>query len=278
MSGVPAWLEAKVSSIAICWRLARPDGVVLGFTSHDRDLRIRGVTYRANPGITPSAIVQGEGLEGDSMSIEGVLEADSLTAADLAMGRWQGAALEIFACDWAAPTAEVLYLSRGRLGDVTRPGLGRRGSFRVELLADIDLAAELLPLRLSPTCRNALGDHGCGVSLDGHRLDWRLAGGEGSLIVLEPGLDDLGRFSQGSVRFLEGHFTGIDRFISETGPSGLLLDSDLPAGALAGVRVRLTPGCDKRLSTCRQRFDNVRMFGGEPHVPGTDALLRYDRG
>jgi hypothetical protein len=41
------------------------------------------------------------------------------------------------------------------------------------------------------------------------------------------------------------------------------------------MQVRLTPGCDKRLSTCAERFGNARMFGGEPHVPGTDALLRY---
>jgi hypothetical protein len=39
--------------------------------------------------------------------------------------------------------------------------------------------------------------------------------------------------------------------------------------------VRLIPGCDKRFATCRDRFTNVHAFGGEPHVPGTDALLRY---
>jgi hypothetical protein len=31
------------------------------------------------------------------------------------------------------------------------------------------------------------------------------------------------------------------------------------------------------LGTCQQTFGNSRMFGGEPHVPGTDALIRYAR-
>jgi hypothetical protein len=37
-------------------------------------------------------------------------------------------------------------------------------------------------------------------------------------------------------------------------------------------------GCDRRLGTCRNRFDNVANFRGFPHIPGTDFVLRYPRG
>ncbi|MEO7224251.1 MAG: DUF2163 domain-containing protein [Devosia sp.] len=37
-------------------------------------------------------------------------------------------------------------------------------------------------------------------------------------------------------------------------------------------------GCDRRLSTCRERFDNVANFRGFPHIPGNDFVLRYPRG
>jgi uncharacterized phage protein (TIGR02218 family) len=43
----------------------------------------------------------------------------------------------------------------------------------------------------------------------------------------------------------------------------------------AGVRVRLTEGCDKRFETCRVRFANSVNFRGEPHLPGNDLLTRY---
>lgn len=36
-------------------------------------------------------------------------------------------------------------------------------------------------------------------------------------------------------------------------------------------------GCDRRLSTCRDHFDNVANFRGFPHIPGTDFVLRYPR-
>jgi hypothetical protein len=36
-------------------------------------------------------------------------------------------------------------------------------------------------------------------------------------------------------------------------------------------------GCDRQLSTCRDRFDNVANFRGFPHIPGIDFVLKYPR-
>ena len=41
----------------------------------------------------------------------------------------------------------------------------------------------------------------------------------------------------------------------------------------AGDVIRVQPGCDKRLVTCRTKFDNRLNFRGEPHVPGLNALI-----
>src|SRR3546814_4034154 len=46
LMAAPDWLRAEVVTLAWCWRLARRDGVVIGFTSHDRDLVIGGLAYR----------------------------------------------------------------------------------------------------------------------------------------------------------------------------------------------------------------------------------------
>jgi uncharacterized phage protein (TIGR02218 family) len=272
-----AMLEKPVGHLALCWRLARADGVVLGFTSHDRDLRLAGVTYRGGPGMTPSAAAQTEGLKGDSMSIEGVLDASSITAFDLESGRWRGASVDVIVCDWTEPEAGHMRISRGRIGDVSRPPTGTGGAFRLELLTDVDLSAALLPLRLSPTCRHELGDGGCGVSLDGRRIDWPASWKADDRLKPSEGLSDLASFVMGWVRIIEGRYCGIDRQIIALDGDELVLAAALPDAWANTVKVRLTPGCDKRPSTCQLRFGNARMFGGEPYVPGTDALLRYAR-
>ena len=48
------FLAEPLATIALCWRLERRDGVALGFTTHDRDLVVEGLVYRAAPGMLPT--------------------------------------------------------------------------------------------------------------------------------------------------------------------------------------------------------------------------------
>jgi hypothetical protein len=40
-------LAGEVTALATCWRIARREGVVQGFTDHVRDLEVEGVIYKA---------------------------------------------------------------------------------------------------------------------------------------------------------------------------------------------------------------------------------------
>jgi hypothetical protein len=40
-------LSADLTSLAICWQIIRRDGVALGFTTHDRALRIAAMAYES---------------------------------------------------------------------------------------------------------------------------------------------------------------------------------------------------------------------------------------
>src|SRR3546814_8709586 len=59
-------LERELVGLAFCWRLDRRDGVSMGLTSHDRDLMVDGMIYRASPGMLPSAVSVGAGLDVES--------------------------------------------------------------------------------------------------------------------------------------------------------------------------------------------------------------------
>lgn len=278
MSAPVDWLAGEVISLAMCWRLTRGDGVVLGFTSHDRELRFEGVSYLSRPGMTPSAVRQSDRLQADSMEIEGVLAAEALTAYDLDCGRWRGARVELFALDWRDPDAPPVRLLRGTMGDVAR-GLGRGaeagGSYRVELHSGWKALEERAPLRISPTCRAELGDGRCGVDMEGRRLDVRTTRLDGTRLVLAEPVKSPERYAFGWVRFLDGPLCGLDRRIVAADGGGLELEDAPDAKGLPTGRVRLTEGCDRRFATCGRRFANAAAFDGEPHVPGTDALLRY---
>jgi len=49
----------------------------------------------------------------------------------------------------------------------------------------------------------------------------------------------------------------------------------MPFTVVSGDTYEVHAGCDKKLTTCKTKFDNVFNFRGEPHVPGQDHLFRY---
>lgn len=274
MSGVPGWLDRRLTNIALCWRLVRADGLALGFTSHDRDLRVDGLLYRAGPGMTPSSVSQYAELEPDSMEVEGVLDDRSIRAFDLDAGRWLNARIELFACDWTAPDTP-LTLVRGELGQVSRSLAQRGGSYRIDLRSGAYALDLVPPMELSPTCRARLGDGRCGVDMAGRTRRVVAAGASGGDLQLQVAPADAANLAGGRVRVLDGVLAGLDFGIVDVSGPLVHLDEPLPAALEPGTRVRLSEGCDKRFATCRDRFANAEAFDGEPFVPGADTLVRY---
>ena len=180
MSGLD-WLGQELTTMALCWRLDRADGVTMGFTTHDRTLTIGGVPYGASPGMLPSAVRQSDGFDVDTLDVDGALTADAITADDLAVGRWDGAALSLFAADWSDPAADPLPIARGEIGDVSI----QDGAFTAELRGPTALLERPVVEQTSPDCRASLGDARCRIGLQMRRS----RAGLERLIVRQIGID-----------------------------------------------------------------------------------------
>ena len=161
-----AHLAGGVTTLARCWRVIRRDGVVLGFTDHDRDLVFDGVIHRADSGFTASAIESVAGLSVSSVDVEGALSADAVTEADLATGRYDDAEVLIHLVNWQDVAQRVL-LRRGHVGQVTR---GRSG-FTAELRGLAHRLDQVTGRLFERRCAWSLGDTRCGIdlSLAAHR-------------------------------------------------------------------------------------------------------------
>ena len=264
-----AMLDEELTSIAFCWRLERRDGAGLALTSHDRPLDFDGVRYEPTPGITPAAIRSELGPEPNLSEIHGSSSSEAISAADIAAGRWDGAALSLAAIDWQAPVAGALELMAGELGRVS----SKDGAFEAELIGTAaKLQRPICPFT-SPDCRAELGDPKCRVDMAGRRMRAAVTGVAGHLVEVDQPVDD--RFRFGTVRFLTGPTNGERRSILAAAGHQLTLRS-APVGEVAvGTAVELVEGCDKTLGTCSARFGNAVNFRGEPHLPGNDLLTRY---
>lgn len=268
---MPAFLERDLATIALCWRLERRDGVTLGFTTHDRDLERGGIVYRAAPGMLPSAISVSDGFEADSVDIKGALTSHSISAVDLAAGRWDGASVAIFMVDWETPEEEAFAVARGELGEVSI----KSEAFEAELRGPTALLDMAVVEQTSPECRARLGDRRCRVDMAGRTRLTRIAAVTGADVVEVEAAASGNAYAGGRLRWIGGANSGLESGIRRSEGVALTLHEPPPAGAAVGDLVELAEGCDKMLATCSARFGNAANFRGEPHLPGIDLLTRY---
>lgn len=264
------WLQGDLTTLAFCWRLDRRDGVSLGFTSHDRDMTIEGLPYRAAPGMLPSAISLSDGFDVDTLDITGALSDAAIRDVDLAAGRWDGAVVRLFAIDWTDPAQPALPLTRGELGDVEI----RDGRFTAELRGPTALLERPAVELTSPECRAELGDRRCRVDMAGRRRTVRIVAVSGSTTIVVDTADG-GDCGYGRLRWIDGPNAGLTSAIRSGADQEIRLREPPPFAVRAGDYVEIGEGCDKAFETCRDRFRNSANFRGEPHLAGNDLLTRY---
>ncbi|MGF1549187.1 MAG: DUF2163 domain-containing protein [Sphingomonadaceae bacterium] len=265
------FLKKPLTSAAICWRLERRDGIALGFTGHDRDLYLDGLVHRAAPGMLPSAISLSDGFDPGGLDVAGALTSDAISEADLAAGRWDGAALSIFMTDWETG-AETLFLARGELGEIAYSGAG----FEAELRASAAALERPVTEQTSPECRASLGDERCRVDMAARTIFTHVAAVVAEDVVeVAEASGQANAHAYGRLRWLTGPNSGLASPLIASAGNRLTLREPPHYAASPGELVEVMEGCDKAFATCRDRFANGDNFRGEPHLPGIDLLTRY---
>lgn len=271
-------LGTGATTVCRAWTVRRRDGVLLGFTDHDRDLEVDGVICRADSGMTARAIHQTTGLSVDNTEAFGALSAASITEADLLAGRYDGAEVRTFLVNWQSP-ADHFEQFRGNLGEITRSG----GSFRAELRGLSDLLNRPQGMAYTPSCSAVLGDARCkfDVTQPGYFTERAVESVEDRRVLrfaAFAGFDDRW-FEGGRFEVLSGTAAGLVGVVKIDRVDGVTRRIELwqaiGAPVQAGDGVRIIAGCDKRPGTCRTKFANFLNFRGFPHIPGEDWLASY---
>ena len=274
-------MATGTTEVCRCWRLTRTDGVVMGFTDHDRDLAFDGTLYRADTGLAARAVAQGTGLSVDNTEALGILSTSAIREDEIEAGRYDGAEIEAWLVRWSDTDARMLRF-RGTIGEVSRGG----GAFTAELRGLTDLLNQPMGRIYQPLCQANLGDGDCGVDFDLDGLSETLSAREveeGRVFVLDGlHLYDDRWFERGRLMPQDGPAAGLsgtiktDRLMAD-GSRRIELWEPIRAEVTGATTLRLVPGCDKRLATCRDKFLNVINFRGFPTIPGDDWLVAVPR-
>lgn len=278
MSALAPHLAGMVTTVCRAWAVTRRDGVVLGFTDHDRPLSFDGIAFNASSGMTARAVEQTTGLSVDNTEAVGALSDASIREEDVRAGLFDGARLKAWLVNWQN-VAERRLIFRGRLGELERQGK----RFRAELRGLTDLLNQPQGRVYQRPCTAVLGDGLCrfDTGLAGFSVEADVIGVTGGVEFRLPGQPGLieGWFARGKMTVLTGAAQGtvgvIKRDREVSGQRVIELWEILSSGFSPGDRVRIEAGCDKRAATCRDKFANFLNFRGFPSIPGEDWLVSY---
>jgi uncharacterized phage protein (TIGR02218 family) len=159
-SELVARIESGAARLCHAWVLRRVDGTALGFTDHDRDLVVDGVTCRAASGWTAGAADSAVGFSAGSTAVAGGLDDAAITEADVEAGRYDGASVSLWRVDWSGGVAGV------RLWTATLARIRRDGAaFTAELEGPLAKLERVVGRTYGRECDAVLGDGRCGIDL-----------------------------------------------------------------------------------------------------------------
>lgn len=265
-----AHLDGEVTTLATCWKITRRDTTVMGFTDHDADVAVGGVTYVAATGFTPTAVASSAALQVDNLDIEGLLDTDAISESDIMAGLYDFAEIEIRQVNYSAPDSGQIFLRRGWLGEVRL----EQGRFVAEVRGLTQKLSQQIGARYSAACRASLGDTQCAVEMTGYTKTGTIDSVTSRARFYDAArTEEESYFAGGVVTFTSGENTGLSMEVKSFAEGEVTLSLSMPFTIAAGDGYSMKAGCDKRFSTCVERFDNAANFRGEPHVPGLDKLL-----
>ncbi|KIC22642.1 DUF2163 domain-containing protein [Leisingera sp. ANG-Vp] len=273
-------MQSGNTTVCRAWAVERRDGTVLGFTDHDCALSFDGISFQPGSGLTARAVQQATGLSVDNTEALGVLSDAAVREEDIEAGRYDGAGVRCWLVNWRDVAMRWLQF-RGSIGEIRRAG----GAFEAELRGLTDALNQPQGRIYQKPCTAVLGDASCRFDLATPGYATELEAGEvernevfrwEALPGFEPDWFTGGRLSVLSGA-AEGLWAAIKADRSREDGRSITLWEPVRALVAPGDSVRLEAGCDKRMETCRLKFNNLLNFQGFPDIPGEDWVMAVPR-
>lgn len=275
-SNLRTHLSGETTTIASLWKITRTDATVFGFTNHDEDIVVSGITYTAATGYTASASRSNLGLSVDNVDIAGVLDSSAITAADIRAGKWDHATVELSLVNWKDTSMGVLIVAKGILGEIHTG----RNSFNTEMRGLAQYLAQTIGRLYMTTCDADLGDARCTIALGPFTVAGSVTSVTSRRIFFDSARAEANDyFTYGQITFTSGNNNGLSNEVKAFVQAGGEIDLHLPMpyDVQVGDAYSMIAGCDKTFATCVAKFANGINFQGFPHIPGVDRMLSGGR-
>lgn len=272
-------------TLAHLWRVERTDGHVKRFASHDKWMRFRREDYQT-VGPTASDLEQSEGLSESDFEVVGFLSADSIRAADIHAGRYEGCKITHHVVDWMRPwmwfRKHVWWVKElqetGGLFRAQVQGVDRFLTIPVGRFYERECDLTLGEPRCGATPRQLFGAEVQAVASPGGSIlgvsSNRLAMQFTSASWTWSPAIRLGLLRLGRVTWTSGPNKGTTQQIGDQVSRWVVLETETPFPIKPGDVCAISSGCDGSRSSCINDYANGLRYGGQYLMPSTEDTYR----
>ncbi len=285
-------LAGEQPTTAILWEVEKRDGSLVRCTEHDKDLTVPagadangadGAPFRAAAQLSATQLHQSSDTAVDNMEAAGTMPSNPLLRTDVNVhdieaGLFRQAAVRIWVVNWRDLTMGAGLVKRGFLGDIERTS---DGAYSAELRGLLQRLQQNIGRTYGVDCEvREFGDDECKVDVPALTITGTVTAAtsrrrfNATLTTSE----DPGYYNLGVLTFTSGDNAGYARELKrddEDDVQGHLSVWDqFPEEIQIGDTFTLAPGCDRRKSTCRDKYSNLLNFRGYGiFVEGMNALV-----
>ena len=261
---------ADYKTRVLCLRIVPQVGPVIRLSHHVRDLTMgNGEIYLTGSGYDFTGYTAGSGFAPAMVDLDGIAGMAGITRDQLSSGQYDNARAYLFATTWNNPIEDEEPITASILGKTTLMD----DRYKIEDMGLIDALNQSVGKSYQPGCDKTFGGQesaGCKKALGPLTVTGTLTSVTNALIVRDSARSEVADyFAAGTIEITSGDNAGlrpkeIKRYESD-GTIEIYEPFYYPLAV--GDTYTLIPGCRKRLTDCRDKWNNVINFGGFSFVP-----------
>jgi len=261
---------APYETAVLCLRIVCTNGTTIRVTRYPLDLVMsNGQVYQSGSGFDFTGYESAAGFSPSAIDLEGILGFAGVTREAVATGVFDNARAYLFATSFLAPVEDYEPITASLLGKAALTDDG----YRIEEMGLADALNQSVGRTYSAACDKTFGGQefaGCKVALGPITVTGTL-----TAVASDQQFTDASRaeaadyFAYGTIRFTSGANAGLKPLEIRQHMAGGVIQTFEPFYyvPVVGDAYEMIPGCRKRLSDCKDKWNNVVNFGGFPYAP-----------
>lgn len=266
--------------IADLYSFQLTNGTNIYYTSADFDIVYNGNVYSCeNAGIKRGSMQWISGLSVDNLEIEFFPSADDkigdvILSSAFRNGTFDGAKFQLdmafYTDSWQGSpyVLEKLFTGNVDIDEVS----GNYAKLEAKSITEI-LNMQFPPDIYQASCGYTLYNNACGVLKSNFSLNANALSGSSKKTINCFLSKPSGYFDQGVILFTSGQNLNIKRAVKSHLNGVLTLSTPLLYEPAIGDTFTISPGCNKTMDICKNKFNNLNNFSGTPFIPNPETTL-----